>query len=285
MKKRIQYSYSVLRYVHDINTGEFVNVGVVVYSCEANYFSSKFRTSFSRVTNLFPKAQASSLRKLVAQVKKRCDSLEEQINDSLSLSRFNSFEHVLHQIIVSDDSSLMWSPASHGATFNLEKLDLALFSSLVVKYDVKNSYHGKSDDDLWRVLKKDLKSRKVADVFKEKVIKSPLDEDGLLFRHAWKNGIWHMLEPISFDLSAKDSIKDKAYKYYGQYASVAEAREDFKLYLLLGKPSDSKLNEAFESAVNLLKKLPVESEIFTDDNFVDLADTFARKIQEHNKLA
>lgn len=32
MKTQYPYTYSVLRYVHDVTSGEFVNVGVVLYS-------------------------------------------------------------------------------------------------------------------------------------------------------------------------------------------------------------------------------------------------------------
>jgi hypothetical protein len=34
------FTYTVLRYVHDIATGEFVNMGVALYAPEANYVSA-----------------------------------------------------------------------------------------------------------------------------------------------------------------------------------------------------------------------------------------------------
>ena len=32
MKNQISYTYAVLRYVHDVTSGEFVNVGVALYA-------------------------------------------------------------------------------------------------------------------------------------------------------------------------------------------------------------------------------------------------------------
>ncbi len=37
---KTHYAYTVLRYVHDTTSGEFVNVGVVLYSREARYASA-----------------------------------------------------------------------------------------------------------------------------------------------------------------------------------------------------------------------------------------------------
>ena len=47
------YSFSVLRYVHDPVTQEFVNIGVAVFSPEARYFRAICTTSYNRVTQMF----------------------------------------------------------------------------------------------------------------------------------------------------------------------------------------------------------------------------------------
>lgn len=40
------YTYTVLRYVHDTTTGEFVNVGVALYAPELRYASALCRTTY-----------------------------------------------------------------------------------------------------------------------------------------------------------------------------------------------------------------------------------------------
>ena len=42
--------------------------------------------------------------------------------------------------------------------------------------------------------------------------------------------------------------------------SVKDAPEQFKVYLLLGQPQQEALKSAFEKAVSILRKLPVEKE-------------------------
>ena len=45
MSNELSYTYTVLRYVHDVMTGEFVNVGLVVHSPAANFFRVETRSS------------------------------------------------------------------------------------------------------------------------------------------------------------------------------------------------------------------------------------------------
>src|SRR4030095_14802190 len=48
------YAYTILRYVHDIETAEFINVGVVVASSETPGIAARFQTSHRRVKSAFP---------------------------------------------------------------------------------------------------------------------------------------------------------------------------------------------------------------------------------------
>ena len=54
MKNQYSYTYSVLRYVHDVTSGEFVNVGVALYAPKARYLGALCRTTYSRLNKVFP---------------------------------------------------------------------------------------------------------------------------------------------------------------------------------------------------------------------------------------
>ena len=41
--------------------------------------------------------------------------------------------------------------------------------------------------------------------------------------------MWHWLEPVSFDMAAAETIKDKAHKLPGQITSVFGTAETFRL--------------------------------------------------------
>ena len=44
------FTYTVLRYVHDIATGEFVNMGVALYAPEAKYISAICSARYGRLS-------------------------------------------------------------------------------------------------------------------------------------------------------------------------------------------------------------------------------------------
>jgi hypothetical protein len=65
------YSYSVLRYVHDVTTGEFVNVGLALYCPAMHYANAACRTTSKRLTPLFPSLDSSVFRALMRKVQTR----------------------------------------------------------------------------------------------------------------------------------------------------------------------------------------------------------------------
>jgi hypothetical protein len=186
-------------------------------------------------------------------------------------------------VLPKDDSALVWSPISAGLTVDPKKTLDDLFARYVTKYDHKSTPHKRTDEDIWKDFNRGLENRHIADFFGEKVIAG--EDDEVTFKSAWKNGKWHCVEPISFDLSAAETIREKAHRFLGQIASVTEAgAQNFKVYLLIGKSSDAKLGPAVEKAVGILRKLPVEKEVFMEDQKDALLDCLEKQIQEHQLL-
>ena len=60
---KVAYSYSVLRYVHDPVSQEFVNIGVAVFSPEARYLHALCTTNYGR-TNMFEKIDGQRFRQI-----------------------------------------------------------------------------------------------------------------------------------------------------------------------------------------------------------------------------
>jgi hypothetical protein len=114
---------------------------------------------------------------------------------------------------------------------------------------------------VWRHFSRELENHQLSNFFVEKTISGR--DDDVQFKSAWKNGIWHCVEPLSFDLTAADSIRDKAHRFLGQMTSVADAPEKFKLYLVLATPSEPALKPVFEQAVQILKKVGAPSRQFS----------------------
>ncbi len=274
------YTYSVLRYVHDTTTSEFVNVGVAIYSREARYASALCRSTYGRLSKTFPGVDGDVFKSLMRHVQSRIEEMGDRLKSDLPLEGMPaSVMEIAHAILPADDSSLQWSPSGSGLTENLSQTLESLFNRLVARYDERPQQERRSDEEVWRKYRKSLESRHVLKHLQPKKI--TVQDDEVEFQYSWKNGVWHCLEPVSLDLSSAESIREKAHRWLGQVMSVRDAREQFKVYLLLGEPQQEALRPAFEKAVSILGKLPVENEIVREERAAEFSERFAHEIETH----
>ncbi len=281
MKTRKSYSYSILRYVHDTSTSEFINVGVAVHSPAEEFFQVKCRSTLGRISEMFPDVNGVAFRSLMKHVSKRFEGLSESFSSSLCLEgESQTLEELLKEVMPKDDSALIWSPVSSGLSTDAQQTLNHLFMRYVTKYDHAQVPHKRTDEDVWREFKRELENRHISRFFSEKVIEG--NDDEVKFKSAWKNGKWHCVEPISLDLSAADTIREKAHRFLGQITSVAKSANDsFKVYLVIGEPANKNLTPALEKAVKILKNLPVENEIYMENQRDLLLDNLSRQIKIH----
>ena len=280
MKNRTPYSYSVLRYVHDTVTGEFVNVGLAMFSAQGSFLCFKTKPTVSRITSMFPSLNTVAFKDLLKVLKSRFTVISAEAKDGLQfVSKKRTLEELLLHAMPRDDSSLAWSPVSNGVCDDLPSTFDKIFARHITKFDQKSPRKNRTDDDVWRQFRKDLEKRNILNFFEKKNISGKDDE--LEFPFAWKNGIWHCIEPISFDLTASESIKDKAHKWLGQITSVTDSSEKFKVYLVLAKPSHQSLVGAFDKAVSILQKAPVANEIYLEGDMNILVDKLQKQVRDH----
>ena len=64
------YSTITLRYLHDVVTGEFANIGVVLYAPEQRYLEARFTTSYERLNAIFLKIDHLHYRALMRYMTK-----------------------------------------------------------------------------------------------------------------------------------------------------------------------------------------------------------------------
>ena len=271
------YSYTVLQYMHDAATREFVNVGVVLYAPEARFLAAQCTTHYARASALFGHVDGSAFRGLTRFVEDEVNKLGKRIKDDLPLvgPRIDS---VLDRILPRDDSAMRFSSAGAGVSVDLDRTLGELFERFVERYE-KQDRVGRTDDDVWRTFREPLAERQVvAYLHPKKVVAQYYEYE---FQHSWKNAHWHALEPISFDLSEKQHVLDKAARWLGRMAGLQDASDKVKLHVLLGEPREEGLKTAFVKAQNLLHKMPCEHDFYRENEAEELADKVAPELQEH----
>lgn len=282
MKNQYSYTYTVLRYVHDVTSGEFVNVGVALYASEARYLGALCRTTYGRLSKVFPGVNAEHFKALMRHIQTRFEEFGERLSSELQFASPSDVIEIAQSVLPKDDSSLQWSPSGSGRTDDPVQALEKLFDRMVMRYEDKQASSTRTDEDVWRNFKKDLEGQRILQYFKPKTIS--VQDDEIEFQHSWKNGKWHCLEPVSFDMATADSIRDKAHRWMGQLASVQDATDQFKVYLLIGAPQQESLQPAFLRAMSMLKRIPGEKEIVLEKDAPDLAARIAGEVAEHERV-
>lgn len=94
-------------------------------------------------------------------------------------------------------------------------------------------------------------------------------QDRIVFERAWKNGRWHACEPVSLDMTDAEAIMDKARRWRGHLAAVADgASERIDLHFLLGRPQNGSLMSAYETAKAILAHASFVTDV-VEDNDID----------------
>ena len=195
------YTYTVLRYVHDTATAEFVNVGVVLHCAKTNTLGAKFRHTHRRLSSAFPDLDAAAFRSAMVAIER---TLKIKADSYKSADLFRSDTDALamaRSVLPADDSSLQWSPVGSGLTSDPATEIDRLFIRLVGSYDERHE-HRRTDADVWRPVRERLDKAKMASKLQEKVIRG--EDDVLEFKHAWKNELlWLFLTSNKYKYSQK----------------------------------------------------------------------------------
>ena len=282
MTKREPYNYTVLRYVHDVLTGEFVNVGLVMLIPGSPLIFHETRKTFSRIKDVFPDLDSDAYKEAMRSIDRSLKNIQKNLVDEGFFKENKNAGDYARIALPPDDSSLQWSPSGSGLTINPEKTFNELFSRYITYYNREKS-RLRNDRDLWRIVDGKLKDKNIDIPFESKKISSDIDQ--MNFDHVWKNGRLNVLEPLSFDLSDQDNIKNKARRYFGHISAVKPGFEklgqDVKLSFIICAPSKSSLFPAYNDAIKILDNVPFEREICEEEEIDGLVTRLGKEVRQH----
>jgi Protein of unknown function (DUF3037) len=318
MSDKVSYTYAVLRYVHDVSTGEFVNVGVLMSVPAQRKVLARTRTTIGRIKGVFPDLERPAFTSLMHSVQRAFQKIstdlakpdllanadfawvvgpqvQTNVADKLIFDQIGDLPLMVRTSLPStdadaatfarraipfDDSSLQWGPVGSGATDDAEKTFERLYERLVTRYDTRAPQR-RTDEDVWRPVRQRLEERQLDTRLQRKTIRGGVDE--IVFRHAWKNGRWQVYEPVSFDLADAEGIKSKAREWLGHLSAVVSdgEAEPFQPHFIVGQPADLALRPAYETAIGILRKAPNQPEVFEEDEVDQLVAQIEDKIRAH----
>jgi hypothetical protein len=261
--------------VHDVLTGEFVNVGVLVYAPEAGFLKVQCSKSYGRISHFYGAVDGRSLLRLLRYVESAAESLSDRLFTSLPFDGHpKDAKACANLLIPPDDSAVQFGELGVGFTKNPEKTLASLFDRFVTHY-VRPDRATRMDDDILPILKTSLAKRQV--FVEPKIIVAPNDTHE--FPIAWKNGMWNACDAVSFDLLNPGDILGKANRWLGRAHTLRQSREEFKLILFLGQPRENDLWESYQKAENILNTMPKPFELVRESE----ANAFAEAVEQDQK--
>ena len=140
--KLYPYQYQVLRYVHDRNTGEFINLGVVLHFSDesGNLLQSRFTHKFKRLSQFF-KTEPATLKGLKTVLTHMQQKLQQLQAGKGNLTSNPDLQDLTRYLLPPDDSSLIFTPPQEALAPAQEQALNHLFFSLVERYEPNTPTH------------------------------------------------------------------------------------------------------------------------------------------------
>ncbi len=275
----IKYQYQIVRYIHDLVTSEFINVGIVVYNSDVKFLKSKFISKYSRVTQFFPEANGHYLISSLKQFDKNINKISKEQNELFF--DFNSLEEITSSFLPKDDSALICSEVFTALDVNLDSAIDYLYNNLIDKYTHKSNKTSLNDNQVWNNIYKDYFDKySVTENLKPHKVTTLNDE--LEFEKSWKNGSWHCYQPISFDLKKEDAIKNKVYKWSGILTEIEKSNEHINIYFLAVNSKKHKdLGEFITDTLTRRANKKVLAKIVMQDEAENFAKQISSDMTEH----
>ncbi|MAS92883.1 MAG: hypothetical protein CMO55_06760 [Verrucomicrobiales bacterium] len=282
---QIPYSFCFLRYFHEPLSGEFANVGLVLWAPKKNYLGFRFSSRFQRLSHFFHDFHSEDYRQMIRRIETRFGQLQIEYAGPQSRLPFDRVpEHArdLASLVVPiDDGALQWSKSSGGVTNHPEGELETLFQNYIAKHYESVAAHRRDEKTVFReVFKKAFDAPSVRPHIREHTVKAHLAKHTVqhTFEHAWQNGVWNVYQTVSFDLKKNDDILGKALTWDSRTKFLASAEEHPCIHLLLGKPSDEERKDAYGAAKEVLASSD-RITLIEEDQVDQFAEELARKVQ------
>ncbi|MBL7769303.1 MAG: DUF3037 domain-containing protein [Flavipsychrobacter sp.] len=273
--------YQVLRYLPDRVSGEFVNLGVVLYDAQDKILRGKFISKIGMISEFFPEVNSRYLIKCIKSIQQSIAEISRQLESEFEFEKYTSLDGITKQVLPKDDSALIFSEVKRTLDINAEVAVRDLFSRFVRIHVIDEDDEIRRDKEVWnKVYKKHFDENGITKHFQHHKVKTQNDE--LEFDKAWKNGAWNCFESVSFNLNRPDAIKNKVYKWVGKLDELSSATEPVHIYLLSVLPHEHpELNNFITKKIQSKSTDKTKIEIISEEQLEMAAKKIKQEIEQH----
>ena len=131
------YTYRILRYVHDIGTAEFINVGVVVALSDAPCVAARFTNDCRRVKGAFPSLDAEVFLARMKRLQAAFDAMDAARCSEVRARGGTCIEALIRSVLPLEDSALHWSPTASRFGGAIALVLESVYERVVTRRDVQ----------------------------------------------------------------------------------------------------------------------------------------------------
>ncbi len=271
------YQFVVLRYVGDVAAGEFVNVGIALWSPRGPSLHTRFNERYGRVSRFFSDFDGNAYRTVIKHIE---DQFDER---SIALGQTELLEpppkglvEATRSVIPEDDSAFQWSSLMAGiADDPVQRLD-ELFEELVVRHERQFLRERRDEQAMKRDVDAFLRNAGLMDRLNRHVEVVGEDYEYSFYR-GWRNGTLQVLEPISLDYVNAAEMIDRANTWSGRLYNLSR-RSTFGFTGIIGVPTEAEHDDSLNRAVSILKKAPNVRRIVLESHIEEVVEDIERDL-------
>ena len=262
------YHFRVLRYVHDVSTEEFVNIGVVMWIPEHSTLMFRVNEQSRRLSGFFNNFDSKSYRQMIHHLQSSFNKVALDL-PTLRLFKYKpeNTSEIFYELVREDASCFQWSSLMSGiSTIPEQRLD-QLFEEFVIFRKSPGPVQRRNKRMIWSTVLKALKAHDLERHVQFRFTMKAASFD-CPFKMSWNNGILQVLEPISLTLQDPVEIIDIANAWSGRLSILAE-EHTFKCTAVI-PPADKYVNmTAYNQAYAILKNAQAMREVIREDEVDD----------------
>ncbi|MBI3133675.1 MAG: DUF3037 domain-containing protein [Bacteroidetes bacterium] len=276
-------SYSILKYTHSKLLGEELNVGILFVFPESRKVAFVYPRSLIRIRRTYPSVSVDLLKSYLTAFRRKAETLGAHIDQYV----FNYDELISEQFLVTDGSSLQFTPFNHALLIgDIENTTTHYYKLYLSNYDAPIALGidlRKTDKSIVQDCKRIILNKRPeieGHLYTDKFV---LHHDKVVFRPdlRWQNGTLNLIKGVSFDFKDENDITDKALLIQNQLNYLESEVNELKarVDLIVSKPSDSRFLDAYSFAIDLLNESRSHKEIIEEKDLDAYTDSVVTEIE------
>lgn len=268
------YEFVLLRYVPNMTSGEFANIGVVLFDRAEKQLRFRLSDRVARVSHFFGNVDSTAYRRLVKHVNDRLESLALELDEpSLLGGEPDSIEALIERAFGEAGDCFQVSNIMSGLARDTKLRASALFEEFVGRYELEAQRPKREESEvrkeLTQVVSRAGLSHRV--LLNYRLAAPDFSHE---FHLGWMNGQRQVADAISFDLVDPQRIVEKASHWTGRMYLLARG-EPFAFTCVVAPPSEPTLENAFTRALSILRSAPNVRQAVVDREVQRLAQLIA----------